>query len=543
VYAFRFGAESNRQVAILFSDITERHRAQAELDLFFSLSLDFLCIASGNGYFKRVSPAVTDILGWEVDEFLAKPYIDNVHPDDRNATLAEVEKQMHSGERVLQFENRYLHKDGSWRVLSWRSVPHGDAMYATARDVTDRKKMEQALRQYNSQLELSVRERTAELSEANVTLQRSERRFRALIEHAADAIAVVDASDRFTYVSPSVAAVEGYSADDLSGHSSIEHVHPGDLAVAHANLAQARAEPEQPVPMLWRVQHQDGRWLWLEGFITNLLEDPAVTGMVINYRDVTERKEAEEKLRQFAETLERSNRELQDFAFIASHDLQEPLRKIQTFGDRLLTRYGATFDDTGRDFMERILSAAERSRRLIGDLLTFSRVTSAPKEFECVDLNVTAAEVITDLEVLLEEMGGRVEVAVLPTIDAQPSQMFQLLLNLVGNALKFRKPDVSPVVTITSEEREGDVLLSVADNGIGFEEKYVDQIFQVFRRLVTRDEYDGNGIGLSVCRRIAEWHGGSITACSVVGQGSTFLVTLPLRHVPADAAPSSRSEP
>ncbi len=534
VYAFRFGAASNRQVAILFSDITERHRAQAELDLFFSLSLDFLCIVSGDGYFKRVSPAVTDMLGWDVGEFLAKPYIDSVHPDDHDATLREVEKQMRTGEKVLQFENRYRHKDGSWRVLSWRSVPHGETMYATARDVTELKKMEQALRQYNSQLELSVRERTSELSEANATLLRSERRFRALIEHAADAIAVVDANDKFTYASPSVAAVEAYGVDDLSGRSSLEHVHPDDLCVAHENLELARAQPEQPVPMLWRVQNKDGQWLWLEGYITNLLEDPAVAGMVINYRDVTERKEAEEKLRQFAQTLERSNRELQDFAFIASHDLQEPLRKIQTFGDRLLTRYGATFDDTGRDFMERILSAAERSRRLIGDLLTFSRVTSVAKQFERVDLNIVATQVIADLEVLLEQVGGRVEVATLPIIDAQPSQMFQLLLNLIGNALKFRRPDVSPVVTLNSEQRDGNVLLSVADNGIGFDGKYVEQIFQVFRRLVTRDEYDGNGIGLSVCRRIAEWHGGSITARSVIGRGSTFLITLPLRHIQAE---------
>lgn len=167
VYAFRFGDPENRQVAILFNDISERERARSELDHFFSLSLDFLCISSFDGYFKRVSPGVTDMLGWSVDEFLGKPFLDFVHPDDQAATLREVDRQVLTGEKVLHFENRYLHKDGSWRMLSWRSVPYGGQMYATARDVTKAREAQEQIRSLNQELQ----ERAAELEAANRDLE------------------------------------------------------------------------------------------------------------------------------------------------------------------------------------------------------------------------------------------------------------------------------------------------------------------------------------------------------------------------------------
>jgi PAS domain S-box-containing protein len=530
VYAFRFGNPEERRVAILFKDITEKHRAQAELDRFFSLSLDFLCISGADGYFKRVSPAVTDMLGWSVDEFLSTPYIDLVHPDDRQATLREVEKQMRSGEKVLHFENRYRHKDGSWRLLSWRSVPHGTMMYATARDITEMKNMEEQLRRSNTQLEQKVQERTHQLQQTNENLLRGERRFRALIENAIDGISVVDADYRFLYVSPGLAALEGASASDLIGRSAIENLHPDDVDGAEHCMALAAAQPDRPIPILWRRAHRDGELRWLEGSVTNLRDDPAVAGIVINYRDVTERNLSDARIRQFTEALERSNRELQEFAFVVSHDLQEPLRKIQTFGDRLMMRNGEALDDTGRGFLERIQSAAERSRLLIDELLMFSRVSAAAKTFERVDLNAVSNGVVSDLEILIEQVGGRINVDTLPLIDAHPTQMRQLLQNLIGNALKFRRRDVAPVVEISAEVTSGQAHISIADNGIGFEEKYAERIFQVFKRLVGREEYEGSGIGLSVCRKIVDWHGGSISATSTPGVGSVFVVVLPLKQ-------------
>lgn len=256
-----------------------------------------------------------------------------------------------------------------------------------------------------------------------------------------------------------------------------------------------------------------------------------------------ERKRAEDELRASAARLEQSNRELQDFASVASHDLQEPLRKIQAFGDRLKTKCAPQLSDEGRDYLSRMQNAAGRMQTLINDLLTFSRVTTKTRPFTPVDLDRVAHEVLSDLEVRIGEVGGRVEMADLPTVDADPLQMRQLLQNLIGNALKFRRPGEPPVVRVgasvvaAGEARAALTVpaaeacrIVVADNGIGFDEKYLDRIFTVFQRLHGRDAYEGNGVGLAVCRRIAERHGGSITAESVPGRGATFIVTLPVRQ-------------
>jgi PAS domain S-box-containing protein len=279
-------------------DFAGRQRAEAELERFFSLSLDFLCIASADGYFKRVSPAVTDVLGWTVQEFLAKPFLDFVHPDDHAATLREVERQIIQREKVLHFENRYRHKDGSWRVLSWRSMPQPDGlMYATARDVTELRKSQEAMIDLNDQLEARVEERTAELAQANESLLRSERRFRALIEHGSDGIVLIAPDNRILYVSPTVTKVEGYTPAELLNRFGTEHTHPDDLPLVQQVVAKLMANPGMPVPVLWRRRSKSGEWLWLEGTATNLIQDPAVGAIVTNYRDVTERKASEAKLR------------------------------------------------------------------------------------------------------------------------------------------------------------------------------------------------------------------------------------------------------
>jgi light-regulated signal transduction histidine kinase (bacteriophytochrome) len=226
--------------------------------------------------------------------------------------------------------------------------------------------------------------------------------------------------------------------------------------------------------------------------------------------------------------LERSNRELQDFASVASHDLQEPLRKVRAFGDRLSAKYGAELTDQGRDYLERMQDAAARMQTLINDLLTFSRVTTRAHPFVPVDLNTLVSQVLADLEVRIQQSKATVEVDELPTIDGDQLQLRQLFQNLVSNALKFQPPDVAPVVRVYAEDvDDGSVRLCVQDNGIGFDEKYLDRIFTIFQRLHGRVEYEGTGIGLAVCRKIVDRHGGSISARSAPGQGATFLVTLP----------------
>jgi len=250
--------------------------------------------------------------------------------------------------------------------------------------------------------------------------------------------------------------------------------------------------------------------------------------------------EANEHLRRSTLELERSNRELQDFAFVASHDLQEPLRKIQAFGDRLRGKHGEALGPEGLDYLERMQRAAHRMHVLINDLLTFSRVTSRGQPFVPTDLGQITREVLSDLEVRVEQTGGHVEIGGLPTLDADPLQMRQLLQNLLGNGLKFHRDGVPPVVRVS-----GSVLadggpprarIVVADNGIGFDMKYLDRIFTPFQRLHGRAEYEGTGMGLAVCRRIVERHGGTLTAESAPGQGARFLVTLPVRQPQGESA-------
>lgn len=261
--------------------------------------------------------------------------------------------------------------------------------------------------------------------------------------------------------------------------------------------------------------------------------------------DVTERKRAEEELKLFSAKLERSNRDLQEFASVASHDLQEPLRKIQAFGDRLKNKCYKALGEDGRDYLERMQSAAARMQTLINDLLMFSKVETKAQPFKRVDLACVAQEVLSDLEILTERVGVVIEVEGLPVVEADPLQMRQLLQNLIGNALKYHRQGVPPVVKIYGRvlperrhvSRDGGALTDqlchvfVQDNGIGFDEKYLDRIFTVFQRLHGRGEFAGTGVGLAICRKIIERHGGHITARSAPGLGATFMVTLPVKQL------------
>lgn len=272
--------------------------------------------------------------------------------------------------------------------------------------------------------------------------------------------------------------------------------------------------------------------------------DRKLQGVFAAARDVTDRKRVDEKLKIYSDKLERSNRELQDFAQVASHDLQEPLRKILAFGDRLKSRAGESLDEQSGDYLQRMCNAAARMQTLITDLMAFSRVEIKGQAFVPTELGVIAREVSADLETRIEEAGGQVEIEELPIIDADPMQMRQLLQNLIGNSLKYHRAGVPPVVRIYSQKLDArspdsmdEIALArqlcqilVVDNGIGFDEKYLDRIFNVFQRLHKKGEYEGTGVGLAICRKIVDWHGGTITARSTPGQGTTFVVTLPVRQ-------------
>ena len=279
-------------------EFAARARAEDQLHQFFDLSPDLFVIAAGDGYFKRLSNAITEILGYSVEEALQIGYMDMIHPDDRPAAASEVDRQMTAGARVDEYQARFRHKDGSYRLLSWRSQPRGDLMFGTARDVTDAARAAQQLQEAKETLETRVGERTAELAMANKSLRQSEHRFRTLLENGADGIALVDADNTILYLSPSVANVEGYTPEELVGRMGPEHTHPDDLPLLKQYFEQLMSHPGKPIPVLWRRRHKDGRWLWLEGTATNRLQDPAVRAIVTNYRDVTERMRSDTRLRE-----------------------------------------------------------------------------------------------------------------------------------------------------------------------------------------------------------------------------------------------------
>ncbi len=256
--------------------------------------------------------------------------------------------------------------------------------------------------------------------------------------------------------------------------------------------------------------------------------------------EIYEREQVEAALKVYAADLERSNRELQDFAYVASHDLQEPLRKIQTFADRLQGRYQHVLDERGNEYLRRMQTSTVRMRMLIDDLLAFSRVTTAAEPFVEVGLTALVQEVVADLEAQLERTGGQITVETMPDIEAEPVQMRRLVQNLISNALKFHRPGVPPQVRLWAElvrepggrptKQPRLCRIFVADNGIGFEEKYRSRIFNLFERLHGRTEYEGTGMGLAICRRIVEHHAGHIEAQSVPGEGATFIITLPVKQ-------------
>ena len=245
-------------------------------------------------------------------------------------------------------------------------------------------------------------------------------------------------------------------------------------------------------------------------------------------REIKRREQVEAELQEYSKSLSRSNQELQDFAYVASHDLQEPLRKIRAFGDIVHAEYGEALGD-GVEYLVRMQNAASRMSTLIQDLLAFSRVSTREQVTEAIDLNKVVSEVVIDLEWRIEELEGTVEVKNLPVINADATHMRQIFQNLIGNALKFHRPDVPPVVKVSlCESSDSDMYtICVEDNGIGFDERYLDRIFSVFQRLHGKDEYEGTGIGLAVVRKIVERYGGTITATSTKNAGSTFKVSFP----------------
>lgn len=381
-------------------------------------------------------------------------------------------------------------------------------------------------------------------------LRESEELNRTLLASLPQRVFYKDRQLIFRGVNAAFAADLGKTPEEVVGRNDFDFF-PRELAEKYRADDMGVLRERKPVTLEERNLAQ-GRERIVEVVKAPVIDaEGKVIGLVGLFTDITVRKQAEARLQEYTRRLAQNNRELQEFAYVASHDLQEPLRKVRAFGDRLKAKCGDALTPEGRDYLTRMQNAAERMQMLIEALLAYSRITTKAKPFEKVSLSEIARDVLGDLEIRIEQTNARITVGDLPEIKADAMQMRQLLQNLLGNALKFHRPGVPPEINVSAvvfPAAEGAVHgvsasllaeyppetllchLQVQDNGIGFDDKYAERIFGVFQRLHGRGDYEGAGVGLAICRKIAERHGGEITARGQPGQGAIFRVTLPVEH-------------
>jgi len=364
--------------------------------------------------------------------------------------------------------------------------------------------------------------------------------YRSFLDSASVGMWVSDRNGRVKFFNKNWLEFTGRTLEDELGHKwRGEEIHPDDRVSCldtYSKYFKIVTSFEQE----YRLLRRDGEFRWFHEYVKPYYgEDGTHTGYVGTCIDITERKQA---ILLANEELRIKNKDLEQFAYIASHDLQEPLRKIQSFGELIKTRFSHDVPEQALDYIDRMHRATLRMRLLIDDLLTFSRISSRTKPFVKIELSKEVKRTISDLEILLKETQGKVNVGDLPDIDADPSQITQLFLNIINNGLKYHREGVAPVINIssriikvsdTSQPNSKPVEmaeLNISDNGIGFNEKYIDKIFEPFQRLHGRDEFEGTGIGLAICKKIIKRHNGNITAKSSEGKGSEFIIQLPLQQ-------------
>ncbi|MCK5403615.1 MAG: PAS domain S-box protein [Desulfobulbaceae bacterium] len=403
-------------------------------------------------------------------------------------------------------------------------------------------------------------------------LQESEEKYRSLIENVPDVTWRADHDGNYLYISPVIEKICGFKQTEMIKAGRIGwlgKIHPDDVDTVIQAMGSLYSKGTR-VDLKYRFQRKDGRWIWLhdragnvyerdgvkyaDGVLSDITELKKVEEELERHRlrltelvdertaelrlaneklrkEILERKHVEEELMLLAERLKSSNAELEQFAHVASHDLKEPLLLVVAFSERLMKRYGEVLDDKGQEYLKRTLKAASQMQQLIEDLLHLSRVTTSARQFESIDLTELLNDVVQHLEERIVREHGRVKIHSLHTLEGDRMQVMQLFQNLITNALKFRKDDERPLIIVKSRTIDDDFCeISVNDNGIGFDEKYLSKIFNPFERLHSRSKFEGTGMGLATCKKIVVRHGGEITAKSDPGKGSSFIIRLPLWH-------------
>jgi PAS domain S-box-containing protein len=397
----------------------------------------------------------------------------------------------------------------------------------TFQDITERKQVEDELQKHRLHLKELVEQRTAELVKANETIKASEMRFRVIFERSTIGKALTTPDGRLLEINRAFAAMLGYTIEEMEQLNFAEVTYADDLPKSRESVRTLLANECTSYRMEQRYVRKDGGIIWTD-VGTTLLRDAGGTPLyfITSIVDITERKRAEEKLGGAMTDLERSNRELEQFAYVASHDLQEPLRKVASFTQLLAERYADKLDEDARQFIGYAVDGAHRMQGLINDLLAYSRVGTRGSEFAPVDGEVAFETAVGNLQMAILETGAEVTHGRLPTILGDGTQLVQLFQNLIGNAIKFHGK-APPRVHVAAARQEKEWVFQVSDNGIGIAPEYFNRLFVIFQRLHSRAEYPGTGIGLAISKRVVERHGGRIWVESEPGNGSTFFFTIP----------------
>jgi PAS domain S-box-containing protein len=464
-----------------------------------------------------MNPKGAELSGYSIEELASGPFAKFIHPDDVNLVLNRYAGRLKGDPAPQIYDFRILRKDSDIRwgelnavPISWDDRP---AVLCFMTDITQRKQAEEALTQ-------------------------SEEKYRTILDEIGDAYFEVDLKGNFTFVNDQMTQHLQYSKEKLLGMNYRTFTVPEEIKNVYEAYNRVYRTGEPSLSFSHKVIRKDGTRR-----ISNVSISPLrnVKGELYGFRgisrDITTQKRLEEEreallqdIKRINRKLEEANKELQDFVYIASHDLREPLRKISSFGTLLQDSLKEKLNEDQQENFEFMIDGARRMQDMIDALLSYSRLTTKAKPSEWVDLN----KVIKDLEKLelatiLDETRGTIHVPKpLPSVQADPSQMHQLFQNLIGNGLKFHKEEIPPEIIIRAHEVANNMIrIEVEDNGIGIDEKYHGQLFTMFKRLHSREEYEGTGIGLASCKKIVERHGGNIEIKSTPGQGSTFWFTLP----------------
>ena len=455
-------------------------------------------ITSWNGAAER-------LYGYTADEVLGKSVALLIPPERQGEELEIVAKIM-AGERVEHYETVRMRKDGERVTVSLTASPiHGPdggivGVSTQARDISA---TERALQRVEQQLN------GAPVGIAVVSVR-------------------ADSFGQLLSANPEMTRLLGYSAAELSGLAPGEITHPDDAQQERALYEELAAGRRTSFALEKRDRHKDGRWIWVWLTVSLLEAEDPPRAALAHLLDISERKTAEAELEQTRLNLERSNAELDQFAYVASHDLKEPLILLSAYARMLSERHDASLDEEGRQFLGYLRQEAARMKSMIDDLLDYSRVQTAAQEASPVELGEAVAAALRTLGPQIEETEATVHVeGSLPVVEGSPAQFERLFRNLIGNAVKFRSQH-PPVVTVSAEKTDGECVVAVRDNGIGIDPAKASRIFEVFQRLHSQDAYAGTGMGLAICKRIVQRHGGRIWVDPAPDGGSVFKFALPM---------------